>query len=349
MEKHKIVFVGFTTGGGVATIHNSVLSLFKDDTSHQHFAFNLPPLPQGVFKKSFEYIKQYFRFSLFIVKYSPGSVYLQISQTGYFHQVLFLLIAKLFLRRTIAHFHAKPDIISSTNIIQKQLILISRHFVDDLIVLTDRSKETLIALGWNKRIYVIPNFICTTSFDAMVLEPIEKRNIILYLGRMLPQKGINTILEVAQSLQDKQFVFIGNFESSSDQQEFIYKLKAIKNAQWIGPIYGEQKYEYIAKSKLFLFPTRWSGEVFPLTLVETALFGVIPIVNPMGSIPTIIENNVNGIILPSDAPKDIASIIERIWNDAGLLQKMSGNSLKIARSKYTGESVRQKIFEIVYQ
>lgn len=341
--KKRILFVGGTTGGGVATMNNEVVNIFRTagyacrqiDTERLKA---LLPTPLA-------YLLAYFLVAIEIIFRWPSAVYLQLSQTGYSHQSFPLLIAKLFRRRTIAHLHAKADLVGTCTPRQLQRIVDSQRYIDQMIVLTASCRDSLISAGWRGPIHAIPNFIDTTDFPVAV-KPVGDRRQFLYIGRMVPAKGIFEILEVAEHLPDETFVLVGNFDDEAVQQRFRDLLERTPNAKWLGPIYGKEKYEILADSRFLLFPTSWPGEEFPMTLIESTLLGCIPLVSLVGSVGEIIQDGFNGVYIP---PDDVNAIVARIreLNGRNDLQNMSDNGVEFARTRFTSDAVRDEILGIV--
>ena len=339
--KKKIVFIGGTIGGGVATINNEVIKIFKN-AGYIYYLVDTEKI-KSKFPVPIAYIFSYIILIIQIIRNKPEVVYLQIAQTGYLHQSLFLLIAKIFLKETIAHFHAKGDLKNTCTKFQFRKILFSQKYTDKMIVLTKPCKMSLLNNGWKKDIYVVPNFINTGGLPTDI-NKINERNQLLYIGRMHWEKGIFEILDIAERLPNEEFVFIGNFTDEEMKNKFVRIIEKIKNAEWLGPIYGDEKYDIIARSKFLLFPTK--RDVFPLTLIESSMLGCIPLVNPVGFIGEIIKDNYNGFYI---SPDNIESIINKIneLNAKEDLQEISDNAIDYARSNFTSEAVKGKLFKIV--
>jgi glycosyltransferase involved in cell wall biosynthesis len=341
--KKKILFIGGITGGGVATINSEVIEIFKS-SEYIYYLIDTEKM-KSKFPVPIAYFFSYIVLILKIIINKPEVVYLQIAQTGYLHQSLFLLIAKIFFRETIAHFHAKGDLKNTCTRFQFRKIIFSQKYTDKMVVLTESCKMSLLNSGWGKTIYVVPNFIDIENLPRNV-KKIKERKEFLYIGRMHWQKGIFLILEIAEKLPGKKFIFVGNFSNDETKNKFLKKIEKVKNAEWLGPIYGNEKFDIIGKSKFLIFPTLWKGEVFPLTLIETGLLGCIPLVNPVGFIGEIIKDNYNGFYI---SPDNIDSIIDKIneLNAREDLQKISDNAIDYARGNFTSEAVKDKLFKIV--
>jgi glycosyltransferase involved in cell wall biosynthesis len=348
--KKRILFIGGTKGGGVATINNEVIKIFQDagyrcavlDTKAR--TEKVPALPGSwELLAAGKYLFFYLAALGKIVMERPSAVYLQVTQTGYLHQSLFLLIAKLLRRETIAHFHAGSDFRGTCTKTQLRRILFSEKYTDKMIVLTEPSKESLSEAGWRGEIHVIPNFINAERLPAD-FRPACERSQLLYIGRMSREKGIFEVLEAAARLPEERFVFVGKFEEQRTQAEFARRLEQVSNARWLGPIYTDEKFRVIAESRLLIFPTR--RDLFPLTLIESSILGCVPLVSKVGSVGEIIKDGYNGLYI---SPDDIEGMIGRITElrDGDKLQRLSDNGVEYARSHFTNRAVEKKLLEIV--
>jgi len=337
----KILFVGGTTGGGVATINNEVVAIFRG------VGFRCHQLDTEKLKAKYPvvaaYMIGYLQLLWNIFKIRPQIVYLQCAQTGYLHQSLFLLLAKLTGRETIAHFHAKANLKESCTILQFRKILFSRYYIDKMILLTVPCRSSLTHNGWDKPTFVVPNFINTDELPVEI-SPVRDREQILYLGRMDEEKGIFDILEIARRLPSEKFVFVGNFSDSKQEQKFTAEIGTLPNASWLGPMYDRRKYDVLAASKFLLFPTR--RDEFPMTLIEATLLGCIPLVNLVGSVGEIIIDGFNGYFITPDDHDGIITLIQTL-NANQDLQTISDNAEAYAREHFTSDGVKDHLLQFV--
>jgi len=344
--KYKVLFIGGTSGGGVSTINNEIIRIVKTSNNIKYKLINTTEYFKK-YNKLISYILLYIRLLNFILAFKPDKVYLQIAQTGYLHQSIFLLISKLFGKETIAHFHAKQDLNKTTNRFQLSIIILSQNYIDKMIVLTEGCKKNLIENGYKKNIYIIYNFI-NNKLIPNEIKPIKNKIYFLYIGRMHRSKGIFEILEIANHFKNEKFIFIGNFTKTKTKEEFIRKIKNQHNCRYLGAIYNNSKFDYINKSKFFLFPTLWKGEIFPLTLIETMLCGCIPMVNPIGYIDKIIIDRYNGFIIKANETSNTINLIDRLLaKDKSYLQRISNNAIKWANNKYTSNKIKKKLIRII--
>jgi len=82
-----------------------------------------------------------------------------------------------------------------------------------------------------------------------------------------------------------------------------------------GFVNGQQKRELFMKASLFIFPTRYKNEAFPLSILEAFSYGVPVVTTDEGSIPFIVDEK-SGVIVSNldDLPLALDEAIEKIVN-----------------------------------
>ena len=86
-----------------------------------------------------------------------------------------------------------------------------------------------------------------------------------------------------------------------------------------------QKEKVYSSSDIFIFPSYFSEECFPLVILE-AMNSKLPIVaTSIAAIPEIVRNNIDGILVPPKDPKGLFLAIEKLILDSNMRVKM-GNS-----------------------
>ena len=75
-------------------------------------------------------------------------------------------------------------------------------------------------------------------------------------------------------------------------------------------------------------------EGLPMSLLETMSFGQVPIVTPVGSIPTVVTNNVNGIFVNIKNTQDIVDAIKELSTNREKYSALSIKSQKTIFEKF---------------
>ncbi|MCC6186277.1 MAG: glycosyltransferase [Chitinophagaceae bacterium] len=121
----------------------------------------------------------------------------------------------------------------------------------------------------------------------------NKRLKVYYAGRGTAQKRLWLHFEIAKKVKELSlpidFYYVGNFQDELpiDIEEYASFTPSLAM--------GRQMYEFI-KDKNILLLTSYS-EGFPIALLEAMHFGIIPIVTPVGGMPTAIKHMENGVLL----------------------------------------------------
>ncbi|RYZ89332.1 MAG: hypothetical protein EOP04_07120 [Proteobacteria bacterium] len=130
----RVLFVGPEGLCGISTVHGGVLQIAKQ--SDRLSIQNVDTVSARSGNKVKGYLKLYWTVFGKLSKYQLDVVYLQISQSGFLHQSLVLLLARIHRKRTVAHFHAQPQIAATTSRFNFTAIRWSRAYIDQFIVLS---------------------------------------------------------------------------------------------------------------------------------------------------------------------------------------------------------------------
>jgi glycosyltransferase involved in cell wall biosynthesis len=108
---------------------------------------------------------------------------------------------------------------------------------------------------------------------------IERRdNLFLFVGFIHPNKGIDTILNIANNNPDNEYWFIGTNEGSGASDVSIFD--GYSNVQYLGHKNKNELFEYYNMAKgCFLLPANGAVESAGRVVFEAALCGCNPIVN----------------------------------------------------------------------
>ena len=144
-------------------------------------------------------------------------------------------------------------------------------YADEIIVLNDPMKE-YFKETYHRETNVIPNGVG----EPDLLEPnvikekwgLEKESYILYLGRLVPEKGIHYLVEAYQRLNtDKKLVIAGG---SSHSDDYVERLAAISidndDIIMTGFVSGQTLEELYSNAFLYVLPSDVEG--LPISLLE---------------------------------------------------------------------------------
>ena len=175
---------------------------------------------------------------------------------------------------------------------------------------------------------------------------LKEEKIILSVGRFIHGKGFDVAIKSMATLSDK----IGLYIIGGIPTEEYLKLKEdvrADNVHFVGFMNKAALKQYYFAADLFILPTR--EDVWGLVINEAMANG-LPIVSTDRCVAAteLVENNVNGYIIPINHEKALAESINKILDNEENVKKMSEASLKKIRA-YTFENMAKRHMEVFEQ
>ena len=158
--------------------------------------------------------------------------------------------------------------------------------------------------------------------------------VFIFVGRLVKDKGINELIHAFDnlSISDSKLLLVGNFESELNPL-FPDTLRLIKeNPNIISVGYQKDVRDYFAISDALVFPSYREG--FPNVVLQAGAIELPAIVTDINGCNEIIENEVNGIIIPPKDEFSLKNAMLRIVNDEYLRLTLKKNSRQIIVSRY---------------
>lgn len=282
-----------------------------------------------------------------LIIYKPNIVYFPIATFGpaFYRDAFFILITKIFRKKTLIHLHGKGICIN-----HKRSII--NHYLFKLIF----SNSNVICLS-NKLVYDINDVFSGLPYIVNNGIPLAQINLnkndssipkILYVSNLDKSKGILDLVEAAKILYDKKNEFQLDIIGSSSKIITVEMLMKIVDDNYLsncvnvlGPLYGQEKNYYFSQADIFVFPT--SYETFGLVNLEAMQYR-LPVVSTFeGAIPEIVDDGITGFLVEKNNPIQLADKIEVLINNPDLRKQMGEAGRKKFLEKYTLEVFEQNM------
>jgi glycosyltransferase involved in cell wall biosynthesis len=120
---------------------------------------------------------------------------------------------------------------------------------------------------------------------------------LAFLGRISPEKGVDRAIEIA--IRSGRKLKIAAKIDRADRQYFETKIKPLMGhplIEFVGEIRNCEKQEFLGNAAALLFPIEWP-EPFGLVTIEAMACGTPVIAHPLGSVPEIVADGVNGFLV----------------------------------------------------
>ena len=198
------------------------------------------------------------------------------------------------------------------------------HAADGCIVPGTAALSYLESLGVDRsRIAVAPNAVDARIFGGAKRMRVNGRCRIVTVARLSPEKGIDVLLRAAANLPVEVVV------AGAGRQEPLLKELAGANVTFLGNVERDALPQVYADADIAVVPSR--SETWGMALNEAALAG-LPLVSTtaVGGAHDLIEEGVNGFIVPPDDPAALRDALLRFVGDAALRRSAGARSCEIA-------------------
>lgn len=170
----------------------------------------------------------------------------------------------------------------------------------------------------------------------------RKDNIILFVGKIQPKKGvftlIKTISEILKKIPDIKLYFAGPDTLQNGKsvklilREASDKLGISDSIKFFGELNKRELYKVYRQATITVIPSLW--ENFPNVCLEAMSLDCPVIVSRTGGLTEIIKDEVNGLSFTLENEKELAQKIGKLLKNERLRNKISYNARKTIDNLY---------------
>ena len=239
------------------------------------------------------------------------------------------------------HLHGAP---SELNYICKFVLEKEKN----LVAVSNNVASKWIKLGANSDMK-----ICTNAIDEkiFVVDKNTKRDIdLLFVGRLIPIKGIQYILEALKILNDKyklapNFVIIGHGPYRDELEKLVKKLRIDKQVKFLGLVSQKDLIKSYQNAKVAVLPS-YEKEGIMSTLLEAASCGTPAITTKGTSMEEFARENENALLVEPQSAIDLSEKIYKLLTDEKLAKEIADNAFNTVRKEYTWLSKAERLIEL---
>jgi len=294
---------------------------------------------KGGVSKWFRYLAIIGRTFKQLIKFKPDLVYLTLTTTGngFYKDALVALLVKLFKVPLVYHFHNKGIKTRQKKWFDNQLYKRVLKNVD-IILLSKYLYYDIKKYVSKNRVYYCPNGTVSLlkEFDLEPNYKTTETTNILFLSNLIKSKGVFVLVDACKLLKDYGLsfncIFVGGVgDIKIDEFDHIVShLDLTENIHYAGRKYGHDKALAYLNADIFVLPTMYRNECFPLVLLEAMECGLPVISTREGGIPEIVESGKTGFLIEKQSPKKMADKLAELIEDPPLCVSLG----KMGRSRY---------------
>lgn len=204
--------------------------------------------------------------------------------------------------------------------------------VTGIVVLSDFSRNWLV-----EHVGVDPARIATISPLIEMPETAADPGAGTYVafgGRFVPEKGIDTLLEAAQMTS-------APLRLSRNRQHFV-TVEIPANIDVVVTSTPEEVVDLYRGARMVVMPSAWF-ETFGMVAAEAMSHGVPVIVSRIGALSELVEDGVDGLLFEPGNAVDLASKIDRLWNDPELCRRLGAAARAKAQARWSPTAHFEKL------
>ncbi len=213
---------------------------------------------------------------------------------------------------------------------------------DAVLTLSRQSSEEIESLGINKnKIKVFTYWVDLTKFKVQsaklkVKEKLGfgKKFVVLYVGRLVSEKGIPELLKAAEAWNKNITLVIAG--TGPMEQEIKNKESKIKNIKFVGRVEQDKLPDYYNAADLVIVPSTHE-EGFGRVIIEAFACGIPVIGSNRGAIPEAMDESVGKLI--DVTPENIKNAVEYFYTNPKMLERKSKNARKFAEKRYSEKNI----------
>jgi glycosyltransferase involved in cell wall biosynthesis len=294
-------------------------------------------------------------YSLLIKDKSLGIVHINSSyDTKAILRDLFFIIVSWWLgRKIILQIHSEIDFNKYPKIIK----WIAKHVFplsNKILVFSKNDMKNIEMLAPKEKIEILPNAIKVDDFASKDksfkkdLSIPEHGEVILFLSRLIKEKGVYDLIEsittVVKEYKNVYFLIAGE-GPERNRMEMICKEKGIeKDVRFTGHIYNKNLLKAFSCADIFVLPTY--SEAMPMVILEALAAGLPIISTPIGAIPDIIKDGINGFLIEPNSPKQLAEKILLLLHNEEIKKRIGKANSQLAKEEYDVKVILNKLEQL---
>lgn len=221
------------------------------------------------------------------------------------------------------------------------------HYADEIIVLS-RSAQEYFWNTYHRKTVLLPNGISEPE-PKEILEirekyGLEERKYILFLGRIVPEKGVHYLIHAFLKLHtDMKLVIAGG---SSDTMEYMEKInEMVKSDPRIiltGFVSGRPMQELYSNAYLYVLPSDLEG--MPLTILEAMSYGNCCLVSDIPECADVIGDA--GVTFRHGDEKNLQNKMQELLDHPEEVKAYGKKAVSRIRAGYSWDEVTEKTIQV---
>lgn len=220
-------------------------------------------------------------------------------------------------------------------------------YADEIIVLS-KDVQNYFVETYGRKTHFIPNGVNRPKIREanLIMDNfgLKKDSYVLFLGRLVPEKGIRYLVEAFKNVKtDKKLVIAGG---SSDTDSFMEELKELAKDDnrifFTGFVQGAMLDELYSNAYIYTLPSDLEG--MPLSLLEAMSYGNCCLVSNIPECAEVVEDK--ALLFKKSGVEDLQEKLQDACNHPEKVMRMKKQAADFICEKYNWDDVVEKTMKL---
>lgn len=266
--------------------------------------------------------------------------------------VSILAVSRLMRLRSAVFFYGK-DILSAKRT-AAWLFLLASGLAASKVVVNSRFTRSLLPSWMGAGADVLYPGVDPESAAAIATVRTKDDKVVLFVGRLVGRKGLDTLLEafkkVADSIPEARLEIVGDGPAFDSTKLLVTRLGLSGRVNMLGTLRGDSLSRAYARAAVFVMVPRSERrdvEGFGTVYLEAGLFSKPVIGSFSGGVPEAIEDGVTGYLVREDDPEELSRRINELLSDEAKAERMGEAGRRRALQTFSWSSGASQLLDIL--
>ncbi len=218
-----------------------------------------------------------------------------------------------------------------------------------LVAVSNSTKSDMQRLGFGK---TSPIYVISPGVDLNKMKPSQKTKhpTILYLGRLMPYKSIDTLIKafakIVKGMGSIELKIAGFGESRKHLELLVRKLDLETKIKFLGKVEESEKARLMGSSWVFAYPSTMEG--WGISIIEANACGTPVVASDVPGLRDSVKNPHSGYLVPKKDVSAFAEKIELLLKDNKMRESMSRGAISWA-GKFTWDISAEKFLSLLLE
>lgn len=172
-----------------------------------------------------------------------------------------------------------------------------------------------IARGWGVHPVVVPN----PAPDVVPASAEAEAATFVFVGRLTRQKALGTAIDAIGRVQGARLVIVGDGPDRAELERRAASLNG--RVELRGSLPRAEALETLSRATAAVLSSDW--ENLPHAAVEALALGVPVVATAVGGVPEVVQDDVNGLLVPPGRPDELAAALARLVEEPALRARLA--------------------------